>query len=77
MKNGSNNLRRTLCNLSGRNKDRNAAVCHSDRRAMREIENELNGTEQSIAIRNKITDRIINWYRNQLTDKCVFTKKGS
>ena len=59
MTNASNNLRRTLCNFSGRSKDRNVAVFHSDRRAMLEIENELYGTEQSITIRNKTIDGII------------------
>lgn len=77
MKNASNNLRRTLCNFSGRNRDRNVAVGHCDRRAMREIENELDRTEQSITIRNKTIDRIITWCRSQYTDKCVFTKKES
>lgn len=77
MTNASNNLRRTLCNCRGSNKDRNVTVCHSDRAAMREIENEMDGTEQSITIRNTTIDRIITWYRSQNTDKCVFTKKES
>ena len=86
MTNASNDLRRTLCNFSGRNKDRIVAVCHSDRRAMREIENELDGTEQSITIRNRTIDRIISWYRRNIminvclqrrSSKCDNKKRGT
>jgi hypothetical protein len=77
MTNASNDLRRTLCNFSGRSKDGNVAVCHSDRRAMRGIENDLGGTEQSITIRNRPIDRIITWYRSDiLINVCLQSRSG-
>ena len=77
MTNASTYLRRELPNFSTRNKDRNVAVCHSERRTMRAIESELDGGKQSIKIRNKISDRIRTWYRSRRTDKRVFTEKKS
>jgi hypothetical protein len=66
-----------LCNFSGRDKDQNVAICLSDRRAMRAIENELDEEEQSTAIQNKTSDRTITLYRTQYTDKCLFTETES
>jgi 3-dehydroquinate synthase class II len=64
-----------LCDFSGRERDQTVAICHSGRRVMRAIKNELDGEEQSTTIQNKTIDRIMSWYRSQYTDTCVFTEK--